>query len=68
MNRFEAVLSISACAATRRKPFLEETDHDGFRVHEVVELFVMSQMEGTGEGMVQMDYEEFEEVLLRMVG
>ena len=23
---------------------------------------------GAGEGMVQMDYEEFEEVLLRMVG
>jgi hypothetical protein len=23
-------------------------------------------MEGTGEGMVQMDYEEFEEALLRM--
>ena len=33
---------------------------------QVVELFVMSQMEGTGEGMVQMDYEEFEEALLRM--
>ena len=40
--------------------------HDGLTVHEAIEVFVQSQIEGTGEGMVQMDYEEFEEALLRI--
>jgi len=30
---------------------------DGLTLHEVIEIFVRSQIEATGEGMVQMDYE-----------
>ena len=35
-------------------------------LHHYIEVFACSQVEGTGEGMVQMDFEEFEEALLRI--
>lgn len=45
---------------------IESKVYDGLTLHEIIEIFVRSQIEGAGEGMVQMDYDEFEESLLRI--